>query len=148
MHQAHCHIALLAAGRDIMVCGGSLTMAREYSDIPERLCPRPPGGDASIPQPPSGTLGTMGFALYLDTELAWCQGTHEYRPMGVAVVGAGSVFSPRDFHPRRALPHAGRTALTGFFASLGEVNGYLAKRRSPAFRKKRKKTIPSSLPIL
>jgi hypothetical protein len=71
----------------------------------------------------------MGFALWIDGEVAWAQGTHEYRPMGAAVVARGSVFSPRDFHPRRKSPHRHSPQFVGFFASLGHVNRYLKRKR-------------------
>lgn len=71
----------------------------------------------------------MGFALWVDTELAWAQGTHEYRPMGVAVIHSGGVFTGRDF--RRSLRAPGRMdpRFAGFFASLGELNDWLLRRR-------------------
>jgi hypothetical protein len=28
----------------------------------------------------------MGFALWMEDEVAWAQGTHEYRPMGSAAM--------------------------------------------------------------
>jgi hypothetical protein len=39
----------------------------------------------------------MGFALWIDGELAWAQGVHEYRPMGAAVIGVTDRFRHRDF---------------------------------------------------
>ncbi len=45
----------------------------------------------------------MGFALWLDDELAWAQGTHEYRPMGTAVIHAGGVI----YACERLFPGAG-----------------------------------------
>jgi hypothetical protein len=41
----------------------------------------------------------MGFALWIDAEqdLAWAQGTHEYRPMGTAVIALASQFRHSDF---------------------------------------------------
>ena len=64
-------------------------------------------------------------------QLAWAQGTHEYRPMGSAVIARNGVFSPRDFHPRRRCPHRHTPAFVGFFASLGHVNRFLKARGSP-----------------
>ena len=72
----------------------------------------------------------MGFALWTDGELAWAQGTHEYRPMGVAVISATDLFRPRDFDAR-ALPRSGKD-FAGLFASLEQVNRHLRARRSPA----------------
>jgi hypothetical protein len=80
----------------------------------------------------------MGFALWLDRDTAWCAGTHEYRPMGTAVVAATDLFSPRDFHSRRPAPTVRSPAFRGFFASLEAVNRYLrhpaSRRRAPAKR--------------
>jgi hypothetical protein len=76
----------------------------------------------------------MGFALWVDGDTVWAQGTHEYRPMGVAVVGANCVFSPRDFRGARRGFSRFDPRFAGFFASLGEMNDYLQKRRSPKSR--------------
>jgi len=74
----------------------------------------------------------MGFALWLDTEnhLAWTQGTHEYRPMGAAVVAITDQFRHRDFHRMRRPPAHLRESFAGFFGSLEEVNARL-RSRSP-----------------
>ncbi|HLK46717.1 MAG TPA: hypothetical protein VKT49_01205 [Bryobacteraceae bacterium] len=62
----------------------------------------------------------MGFYLWLEDDLAWAQGTYEYRPMGTAVISATDLFRRGDFDPKRRPP---RTAsLVGQFASLGHVN--------------------------
>ncbi len=76
----------------------------------------------------------MGFALWIHDDLAWAQGTHEYRPMGVAVVGVEGTFAARDFQRRRRVPAHLRPHFAGFFASIGEVNQHLAerKKRKPA----------------
>ncbi|MBI5281265.1 MAG: hypothetical protein HY858_06240 [Candidatus Solibacter usitatus] len=70
----------------------------------------------------------MGFALWVEGDTAWAQGTHEYRPMGTAVVGAGSIFTPRDFSRRRKAPERCDASFAGLFASLGEMNDWLKKR--------------------
>ena len=72
----------------------------------------------------------MGFALWLDGHLAWAQGTHEYRPMGVAVIAATDLFAPRDFSPWRTAPGRRQAGFAGLFASLEQVNAYLKARRS------------------
>ena len=74
----------------------------------------------------------MGFALWVDTEnrLAWTQGTHEYRPMGAAVVALTDQFRHRDFHRMRRPPAHLRESFAGFFGSLEEVNTRL-RSRSP-----------------
>ena len=66
----------------------------------------------------------MGFALWVDPEekVAWVQGTHEYRPMGAAVVALSDQFRARDFRPGRRCPAALRRSFAGFYGSLEEVN--------------------------
>ncbi len=71
----------------------------------------------------------MGFAVWIDDDLVWAQGTHEYRPMGAAVIGRNGVFAPRDFNKRRKCPHRYDPAFVGFFASLGHVNVFLKSRK-------------------
>ena len=71
----------------------------------------------------------MGFAVWIDDDLVWAQGTHEYRPMGAAVIGHHGVFAPRDFNKRRKSPYRNDPAFVGFFASLGHVNVFLKGRR-------------------
>ncbi|HYO82087.1 MAG TPA: hypothetical protein VES20_11840 [Bryobacteraceae bacterium] len=73
----------------------------------------------------------MGFALWIDaySRTAWAQGTHEYRPMGAAVVAISDRFRPRDFRQsRRCPPHLHEDAFAGFFGSLEEVNERLRRR--------------------
>jgi hypothetical protein len=71
----------------------------------------------------------VGFYLWMDEELAWAQGTYEYRPMGTAVISVSDLFRRRDFSPRHRAqaPHSAEFA--GQFASLGHVNAQLQKRR-------------------
>jgi hypothetical protein len=78
----------------------------------------------------------MGFGLWIDKRrrLAWAQGAHEYRPMGVAVISATDVFRPRDFDRRRSRPAELRGSFVGFFGSLEEVNHYLQARRTRKLR--------------
>ena len=71
----------------------------------------------------------MGFHLWVDDELAWAQGTYEYRPMGTAVISASDLFRRRDFDPRRKLQAPRAAEYAGQFASLGHVNAHLQKRR-------------------
>ena len=74
----------------------------------------------------------MGFALWTSGGLAWAQGTHEYRPMGVAVVSTTDLFRARDFSPRRPIPRDA-TGYVGLFASIVDLNAWLeAKRRRPS----------------
>lgn len=77
----------------------------------------------------------MGFALWLDGEVAWAQGTHEYRPMGSAVIARSGAFTPRDFRRTLRAPQRYDPRFHGYFASLGEMNDWLRryadKRRPP-----------------
>jgi hypothetical protein len=81
--------------------------------------------------PVRGKMKPMGFYLWVDDQLAWAQGTYEYRPMGAAVISKSDLFRRRDFSPRRS-PRPPRTArFAGQFASLGHLNQHLqtARRR-------------------
>ena len=66
----------------------------------------------------------MGFAVWIDVEngLAWAQGTHEYRPMGSAVIASTDQFRHRDFRGTRRPPAHLRDSFAGFYGSLEEVN--------------------------
>ena len=71
----------------------------------------------------------MGFYLWVDEQLAWAQGTYEYRPMGAAVISKSDLFRRRDFSARRP-PLPPRTArFAGQFASLGHLNQHLQTSR-------------------
>jgi hypothetical protein len=78
----------------------------------------------------------MGFGLWVDTKerSAWAQGTHEYRPMGTAVISMTDQFRLRDFNRRLHCPARLRNSFVGFFGSLEEVNRYLRTRRQPRLR--------------
>jgi hypothetical protein len=78
----------------------------------------------------------MGFALWMEDGVAKAQGTHEYRPMGVAVISATDVFQHRDFNPKAKLPARSHRSFVGLFASLGHVNRFLVAYRSQANKKK------------
>lgn len=75
----------------------------------------------------------MGFALWIDNDTAWAEGTHEYRPMGAAVISVTAQFHARDFDPRRPRRYIYDLSFTRFFASLVELNDYLraSKPRPP-----------------
>jgi len=88
------------------------------------------------------TWKDMGFALWIRDDEAIAQGTHEYRPMGVAVIGVRGVFTPRDFRRNRRALTRTDPSLAGYFASLGEMNDFLKKlgarsSRSHHFEKRR-----------
>jgi hypothetical protein len=72
----------------------------------------------------------MGFAVWIDVKngLAWAQGTHEYRPMGSAVIASTDQFRHRDFRQSRHLPKDLRRSFVGFFGSLEEVNARIRIR--------------------
>lgn len=72
----------------------------------------------------------MGFALWIDRDTLWAAGTHEYRPMGAAVVGTGSAFTVRDFRRYLKPPPRYDPRFAGLFASLGELNDFLRSRTS------------------
>lgn len=81
-----------------------------------------------------GCANSMGFGLWIDVDerLAWAQGTHEYRPMGAAVISWTDQFRPRDFQRPLRFPPALRESFAGFFGSLEEVNEYL--RSGPVWK--------------
>jgi hypothetical protein len=70
----------------------------------------------------------VGFALWTADGLAWAQGTHEYKPMGVAVISATDLFRPRDFDPGRRAPESA-AAYIGLFASMVDLNDWLESQR-------------------
>ena len=70
----------------------------------------------------------MGFALWIDGDTAWAEGTHEYRPMGAAVVAASDLFRAADFRGARRRRDRLDPTFAGLFASLGEVNTFLRSR--------------------
>ena len=76
----------------------------------------------------------MGFYLWLDGEVAWAQGTYEYRPMGAAVVASSDLFRRRDFNSRRRPQPGGMAVFAGQFASLGHLNSKLKKERKKTWK--------------
>jgi hypothetical protein len=72
----------------------------------------------------------LGFALWIDasSSLAWAQGTHEYRPMGTAVIARTGQFRRRDFEQRRQRPAHLENSFVGFFGSLEDVNAILREQ--------------------
>lgn len=71
----------------------------------------------------------MGFHLWIQDDLAWAQGTYEYRPMGAAVIAVRDLFKRRDFSGRRPAPRQGTARYVGQFASLGHLNMQLKRLR-------------------
>jgi hypothetical protein len=87
----------------------------------------------------------VGFYLWMDGDLAWAQGTYEYRPMGAAVISANDLFRRRNFSARRKAPRWAQ--YVGQFASIGHLNQELVKRRGPVkTRAGRKATSPPLRP--
>jgi hypothetical protein len=74
----------------------------------------------------------VGFAVWMDDQLAWAQGVHEYRPLGAAVISVTDLFRARDFRAGAEAPARRSEGYVGLFASLGAVNDYLTRRRSAA----------------
>lgn len=71
----------------------------------------------------------MGFALWMSEDQAWAQGTHEYRPMGCAVIARNGQFRAPDFSRYRRSPSLRAPTFVGLFGSLEEVNVYLYKEK-------------------
>jgi hypothetical protein len=71
----------------------------------------------------------MGFYLWVAEDVAWAQGTYEYRPMGMAVVALSDLFTRRDFDPRRKTRPPVTARYLGQYASLGHVNSVLELNR-------------------
>jgi hypothetical protein len=76
----------------------------------------------------------MGYALWICGGLAWAQGTHEYKPAGVAVVSATDLFRQRDFSNLRPCPKLPDHSYQGLFASLVDVNDWLSRLRTARSR--------------
>jgi hypothetical protein len=72
----------------------------------------------------------MGFALWIDAdaEMAWAEGTHEYRPMGTAAIARNGQFRHVDFTRIRRRPPRLENSFAGFYGSLEEVNAILRAR--------------------
>lgn len=78
----------------------------------------------------------MGFYLWTDGNLAWAQGTYEYRPMGTAVIAATDLFRRRDFSPGLKAQAPRAAEYLGQFASMGHLNLELKQRRKPGFSRR------------
>jgi hypothetical protein len=73
----------------------------------------------------------MGFALWIEGDVAWSEGRHEYQPMGTAVVARSDLFRERDFRRSRRRLSAAGPGYAGLFASLGDMNDFLRSQRRP-----------------
>lgn len=78
----------------------------------------------------------MGFAVWIDrpNSLVWAQGTHEYRPMGTAVIAVTDQFRHHDFKQTRRRPRDLEPCFAGFYGSLEEVNAALRAGQLPKLR--------------
>ena len=85
----------------------------------------------------------MGFALWMDASQAWAAGTHEYRPLGTAVIASSDLFRQRDFSGFRRAPSRRDPRFVGLFGSLEEVNHYLRERRAERAPKKQTRRVRS-----
>jgi hypothetical protein len=72
----------------------------------------------------------MGFSLWIAGEVAFAQGTYESRPAGTAVIAVTDLFKRRDFRPGNHAPSVLEASYVGLFASLGDLNAELTRRRS------------------
>ena len=86
----------------------------------------------------------MGFALWLIDRQAVAAGTHEYKPMGTAVIAATQLFRARDFSQPRTAPSRRAPGFEGLFASLEDVNRHLQRPRPKAGRARLLSVIASS----
>lgn len=71
----------------------------------------------------------MGFAVWMFNDQAWAQGTHEYRPMGCAVIAKNGQFRAPDFNRYRRSPDRRSPDFVGLFGSLEEVNEFLREEK-------------------
>jgi hypothetical protein len=71
----------------------------------------------------------MGFALWVKDGIARAEGTHEYRPMGIAVISTTDLFRVRDFRPRRSQVETSDRDFAGYFASIHHLNYFLKRKR-------------------
>ena len=95
------------------------------SGLAFRLCPLSPRANPRR----RCKMKPMGFYLWVDEQLAWAQGTYEYRAMGAAVISKSDLFRRRDFSPRRPLRPPCAARFAGQFASLGHLNQHLQNSR-------------------
>lgn len=72
----------------------------------------------------------MGFALWIDDDVAWAEGTYEYRALGAAVISKTDLFRNADFKRDRRPPRVLGPSFIGNFASLGDMNEFLKRSRT------------------
>jgi hypothetical protein len=78
----------------------------------------------------------MGFAVWVDEaeQVVWAQGTHEYRPMGTAVIALADQFRRRDFRQSLRRPASVNSLFAGFFGSLETVNQFMRDDKKRRYR--------------
>jgi hypothetical protein len=72
----------------------------------------------------------MSFSLWIVDDVAFAQGTYESRPAGAAVISVTDLFKRRDFRPGNHVPGVFDASYVGLYASLGDLNAELRRRRS------------------
>jgi hypothetical protein len=87
----------------------------------------------------------MGYALWIHDGLAIALGTHEYRPMGVAVIASSDIFTAAAFSAHRRKPPRNHPGYEGLFASIPDLNRYLVHRRSRPPAAGRSRAMPGYL---
>jgi hypothetical protein len=72
----------------------------------------------------------MGFALWVRDGIARAEGTHEYRPMGIAIISKTDLFRASDFRPRLSQVEPSDRDFAGYFASIHHLNHFLKGKRN------------------
>lgn len=72
----------------------------------------------------------MSFCLWIAGDVAFAQGTYESRPAGTAVIAVTDLFKRRDFRAANRAPGVFDSSYVGLFASLGDLNAEMRRRRS------------------
>jgi hypothetical protein len=72
----------------------------------------------------------MGFALWMKDGIARAEGTHEYRPMGIAIISTTDLFRAGDFRARRSQVELSDRDFAGYFASINHLNHFLKRKRN------------------
>ena len=67
--------------------------------------------------------------MWIDGDVAWAEGTYEYRSLGAAVISKTDLFRGADFKRDRRAPRDSDPSFVGNFASLGHMNEYLKGTR-------------------
>ena len=87
----------------------------------------------------------MGYALWIDGDVAWAEGAHEYRAWGTAVISANTRFRLANFRRMSRKRERRGENFVGLFPSLEEVNHHLRKRRTHPRHEPQKQHYPAFL---